>query len=46
MFGKITHYSDPEIRKMLIIDLLAILKRIRIEWYFATFCRIFESAQY
>ena len=28
------------------IDLLAILNRIRIERYFATFCRIFESAQY
>ena len=28
-----------------IIDLLAILKRIRIERYFVTFCRIFECAQ-
>ena len=27
------------------IDLLAILKRIRIERYFATFCRIFECPQ-
>ena len=28
------------------IDLLAILKRIRIERYFATFCRIFECVQW
>ena len=27
------------------IDVLAILKRIRIERYFATFCRVFECAQ-
>ena len=27
------------------IDLLALLKRISIERYFATFCRIFECAQ-